>query len=487
MTTLYWHDYETSGIDPRFDRPLQFAGIRTDEDLNIIGEPLMIYCKPAGDFLPHPQAALVTGLSPQLAEKEGLNEAEFIARIHEELAEPGTCGVGYNSLRFDDEFTRFTLFRNFYDAYAREWQNGNSRWDIIDMVRLTRALRPEGINWPDREDGKPSFRLEELTAANGIEHSGAHDALADVYATIEMAKLIKNAQPKLYDFVFNHRRKHDVAPLLNLHERKPVLHVSRMYPSDYCGTALVVPLAKDPHNSNGIIVYDLRHDPSDLINLDADTLRERLFTATADLPEGVTRPALKTLHINKCPVVVPAATLDDAAADRLQIDREQHDLHLQQLNAAGNLSAKLNAIFTKPEFAAIEDPDASLYGGGFFSDSDKRKMEVIRSAEPDMLQTLSIPFEDSRLPELLFRYRARNWPHTLSDEEQVIWQQYRQQRLGDEAPDQVLNFKRFAEAIGDARQQTLSAEQQQLLDQLELYGQALEQEITTGETNVVSK
>jgi len=478
MTTLYWHDYETSGIDPRFDRPMQFAGVRTDEDLNIIGEPLMIYCKPGGDFLPHPQAALVTGLTPQQAEKEGLTEAEFIARIHDELAEPGTCGVGYNSLRFDDEFTRFTLFRNFYDAYAREWQNGNSRWDIIDMVRLTRALRPEGIHWPDREDGRPSFRLEDLTAANGIEHTGAHDALADVYATIEMAKLIKNAQPKLYDFVFNHRRKHDIAPLLNLNERKPVIHVSRMYPGDYCGTALVVPLAKDPTNNNGIIVYDLRQDPSDLIELDADTLRQRLFTARADLEDGASRPALKTLHINKCPVVVPASTLDDEAAARLQIDRAAHDKHLDMLNAAGDLTAKLNAIFTKPEFEPVDDPDASLYSGGFFSDNDKRKMEVIRSAEPEMLKTLSIPFEDSRLHELLFRYRARNWPDTLDPAEQEVWLQYRQQRLGDAAPDNVLNLPRFEQALAECRQQPLSAEQTEVLSQLQDYADSLRKELT---------
>jgi exodeoxyribonuclease-1 len=477
MTTLYWHDYETSGTDPRYDRPMQFAGIRTDEDLNIIGEPLMIYCKPAGDFLPHPQAALVTGLTPQQAEKDGLNEAEFIRRIHDELAEAGTCGVGYNSLRFDDEFTRFTLFRNFYDAYAREWQNGNSRWDIIDMVRLTRALRPEGINWPDREDGKPSFRLEDLTAANDIEHSGAHDALADVYATIAIAKLIKNAQPKLYDFVFNHRRKHDVSPLLNLHERKPVLHVSRMYPGEYCATALVVPLAKDPTNSNGIIVYDLRHDPSDLIHLDADTLRERMFTATQDLAEGVSRPALKTVHINKCPVIVPASTLDDAAAERLQIDRAAHDEHLAMLNAAGDLSAKLQQIFTKPDYGDIADPDASLYGGGFFSDSDKRKMEVIRSAEPDMLKTLSIPFEDARLPELLFRYRARNWPESLDQEEQSVWLQHRQDRLGDQAPQAILNLPRFEAALQECREQTSDTAKLKVLDELADYANRLRSEL----------
>jgi exodeoxyribonuclease-1 len=477
MTTLYWHDYETSGTDPRYDRPIQFAGIRTDEDLNIIGEPLMIFCKPSGDYLPHPQAALVTGLTPQQAEKDGLSEAEFIAKIHAELAEPGTCGVGYNSLRFDDEFTRFTLFRNFYDAYAREWQNGNSRWDIIDMVRLTRALRPDGIEWPDREDGKPSFRLEALTAANGIEHSGAHDALADVYATIEMAKLIKTAQPKLYDYVFERRRKQQLAPLLNLHERKPVVHVSRMYPSEYFGTALVVPLAKDPTNSNGIIVYDLRHDPSDLIELDADTLRERLFTPTADLAEGVQRPALKTLHINKCPVVVPENTLDDAAATRLQIDRTQHYQHLEMLNAVGDLTQKLNSIFTAPDYDAIDDPDASLYGGGFFSDNDKRKMDLIRSAEPEMLKTLSVPFEDGRLPELLFRYRARNWPETLNNDEQEQWLSYRQQRLGDNAPMTILNLSRFETALAESREQDLSSEDHQVLLELEKYAQNLKQQL----------
>jgi exodeoxyribonuclease-1 len=477
MTTLYWHDYETSGIDPRYDRPMQFAGVRTDEDLNVIGDPLMVYCKPSGDYLPHPQASLITGITPQHAEKEGVVEAEFIKLIHQELAEPGTCGVGYNSLRFDDEFTRFTLFRNFYDAYAREWQNGCSRWDIIDMVRLTRALRPEGINWPDHDDGKPSFRLEHLTAANDIEQIGAHDALVDVYATIEIAKLIKEKQPKLYDYVFEHRGKNAVAPLLNIRERTPVIHTSRMYPSEYCGTALVVPLAKDPTNNNGIIVYDLRHDPSDLIALDADTLRERLFTATRDLPEGVTRPAIKTIHINKCPVVVPENTLNDAAAQRLSIDREQHYQHLAMLNAAGDLTEKLNQIFKKPDYEQVDDTDASLYSGGFFSGSDKRMMDMVREADAGMLKTLTIPFEDHRLDEMLFRYRARNWPKSLSEEEQEQWQQYRQQRLNSDENDQILNLNDFFAAIDESRQTELTDSQIQVLEQLEAYGNEVKQDL----------
>ncbi|MFW5450689.1 MAG: exodeoxyribonuclease I [Methylophagaceae bacterium] len=476
MNTLYWHDYETFGIDPRYDRPSQFAGIRTDEELNIIGEPLMIYCKPSSDSLPQPQACLITGITPQEAEQKGVNEAEFIKQIHDEFTQANTCGVGYNSLRFDDEFTRFTLYRNFYDAYGREWQNGNSRWDIIDMARLTRALRPEGINWPNSEEGKPSFRLEALTAANDIEHQGAHDALVDVYATIALAKLIKEKQPKLYDFVYQHRQKQAVSPLLNLHERTPIIHVSRMYPSEYCGAALVVPIAQDPTNNNGIIVYDLRHNPEALINEDADTLRQWLFTPTSELPEGVTRPALKTLHINKCPVVVPENTLNDEAAERLQIDREQHYQHLQQLNAAGDLTQKINEIFTRPDFDPIDDPDAALYGGGFFSGNDKRKMELIRSADPEHLKTMAIPFDDQRLPEMLFRYRARNWPESLTTDEKEHWQQYRQQRLMDDSNEKILTLSRYFDEIENSRNGQLTEQQQQVLDKLVSYGKQLQDE-----------
>lgn len=468
MHTLYWHDYETTGTDPRYDRPLQFAGVRTDEDLNIIGEPLMLYAKPAADVLMHPQAALVTGLTPAKARDNGVCEAEFISRIHAELAEPGTCGVGYNSLRFDDEFTRFTLFRNFYDAYAREWQNGNSRWDIIDMVRLTRALRPEGIEWPDREDGQPSFRLEHLTAANGIEHAGAHDALADVYATIELAKLIRHHQPKLYDYVYQNRGKQQIGPLLNLQQKPAVIHTSRMFPASRCHTAMVMPLARDPLNKNAIIVADLREDPSDLLTLDADTLRERLFTAGEALPDGVKRPPLKAVHINKCPVIVPINTLTDEAAERLEIDRDLHLQHREQLLAAGDaLSAKIAEIFQPPAFPPITDVDATLYSGGFFGDSDKRKMQLLREAEPEQLSQLHIPFDDDRLSEMLFRYRARNWPESLNETEQQQWRDHCIDVLSAPDSTEKRSFSDFFAALETAREQTLSADDERVLEALE--------------------
>jgi len=239
--SFYWYDYETFGLDPKKDRIAQFAGIRTDYDFNIIDEPLMIYCQAADDVIPVPEACMVTGLTPQITHQKGLLETDFIERIHNEFSTPNTCVVGFNNLRFDDEFTRYTLYRNFFDPYAREWQNGCSRWDIIDLVRVTRALRPEGIIWPVDNDGIASNRLELITQANNINHEAAHDALSDVYATIAVAKLIKEKQPRLYDYVLNHKHKNKVSELLNLAQAKPVLHSSGMFPTNVCNTAMVIP------------------------------------------------------------------------------------------------------------------------------------------------------------------------------------------------------------------------------------------------------
>jgi exodeoxyribonuclease-1 len=165
--TFLWHDYETFGVVPRRDRPAQFAGVRTDAELNEIGEPLMIYCKPAPDYLPSPESCLITGITPQLCLERGLPEHEFAARIEAACSQPGTIGVGYNTIRFDDEVTRFLFWRNLIDPYGREWQNDCGRWDLLDVVRLCYALRPEGIEWPKKEDGTQSFRLEDLARANG--------------------------------------------------------------------------------------------------------------------------------------------------------------------------------------------------------------------------------------------------------------------------------------------------------------------------------
>ncbi len=476
QNTLYWHDYETFGLDPARDRPVQFAGIRTDEDLNIVGEPLNIMARPAPDTLPHPISSLITGITPQQALEQGLPEAEFIARILAELSQPGTCGVGYNSLRFDDEVTRNTLYRNLYSPYDREWQNGNSRWDIIDMVRACHDLRPEGIVWPRRADAdRPSFRLEELTLANGIAHEQAHDALSDVYATIAIAKLIREKQPRLYDFLYRLRRKKEVLKSIDLKEMTPILHTSGMYGSDHGSTRLVVPVSPHPSNSNSIIVFDLAQSPDLLLDLGAKTLRERLYTASEDLPEGVERPALKQVLINKCPVIAPTATLSGDAAKRLRIDLITGMRNRQALlHARKAIQQKIAGIFEPREFEPVTDPDLMIYAGGFFNDSDKALMSTIHDTGPQELGRQGWSFADRRLPEMLFRYRARNYPETLSADEQAQWLEHCRARLVD-GESGHFTFTDFHAEIAQLRSEMAVDDQRnKLLDDVAAFGDGLE-------------
>lgn len=434
MTSFYWHDYETWGVNPARHRASQFAGLRTDGELNEIGEPLVMYCQPPADDLPDPEACLITGITPQRASAEGLREKDFIAAIHKELAAPGTCGVGYNSVRFDDEVTRYTLYRNFYDPYAREWQNGNSRWDLLDVVRTCYALRPDGIQWPEREEGGPSFRLEDLSRANGLEHLQAHDALSDVRATLAMARLIRDRQPRLFAHLLALRSKHEVSAMIDLRRRKPLLHVSGMFPAHRGCAGLVVPLAMHPRNRNGVICFDLSADPRPLLELEADALRERVFSSQAALGD-LQRVPLKLIHLNRCPVVLTPKLLDDRTAHRLQLDRTASSRHYEMLQsvlvergAAAALTAKLHALYAAPEPGDDEpDVDAALYGG-FLPEADRDLLPEVRAlalADPDA----SFPFQDGRMTELLFRYRAHNAPERLAPEAQQRWVRHCKQRI----------------------------------------------------------
>lgn len=471
-STLYWHDYETSGANPRQDRPVQFAGLRTDEALNEIGDPLVIYCQPARDQLPHPEACLLTGITPQMAEARGLPEPEFIALIHAQLAQPGTCGVGYNTLRFDDEVTRFALYRNFYDPYAREWQYGNSRWDVIDLTRMTFALRPEGICWPRHDEGKLSFRLEDLTAANGLAHTSAHDALSDVRATIALARLLRERQPRLYDWLFRLRDKREVSRLLDLAAHTPVLHTSRMYPSEYGCTTLVMPLLIESGNTNSILVYDLRHDPAEFIHLDSDALAERLFTPKEALVEGQQRLPVKAVKLNKCPALAPQKVLDQRVADRIGLDTEQCHQHWLLLLQTPDFMQRIKQAYCSERLFAENDVDCALYDG-FASDHDRNLFPQVRNTQPEKLADLAKNFQDGRYTELLFRYRARNYPDTLSDQEIRHWQMLRQKWLTDKSVKGGLTLAEYHQKLLQLRIDYPQQAQQEILDALEAWGKML--------------
>ncbi|WP_295975571.1 exodeoxyribonuclease I [uncultured Xanthomonas sp.] len=476
--SFLFYDLETFGADPRRTRIAQFAAVRTDAELNVIEEPISFFVKPADDLLPSPVATLITGIAPQQALREGVSEAEAFARIAEQMARPQTCTLGYNSLRFDDEFVRHGLFRNFYDPYEREWRNGNSRWDLLDMLRLMHALRPEGIVWPQREDGATSFKLEQLALANGVRDGDAHEALSDVYATIGMARHFRRSQPRLWEYALKLRDKRFCGSLLDAVAMQPVLHVSMRYPAARLCAAPVLPLARHPRIDSRVLVFDLEGDIEPLLRCSPEQIADRLYTPQADLPEGEQRIPLKEVHLNKAPALVAWAHLREADFARLQLDPAQLLAKAERLREAGPaLAEKVRRVFASERAAVPADVDASLYDG-FLADGDKRTMAQVRATPPAQLAALEGQFRDPRLPELLFRYRARNWPQSLSIAEQARWDDYRRQRLQEDSGLSELSFDAFyAELAGLRLAHPQDATKQALLDQLAAWGHDLQRSL----------
>jgi exodeoxyribonuclease-1 len=453
--TFLWHDYETFGANPMVDRPVQFAAQRTNASLDPVGDPVTWYCAPADDVLPHPAACLVTGITPQEACREGVNETEFARRIHLEMMEPGICCAGYNSIRFDDLVTRNLFYRNLRDPYEREWKNANSRWDLIDLMRMCYALRPDGIEWPMHEPGKPSFRLEDLSAANRIEHSGAHDALADVRATIALARLIRKAQPRLFDWALQMRDKTQVAALLDTVDPQPVLHSSSRIAAERGCTTLVLPLAVDPANAKCVYAVDLDADPTPLLTETPDTLRDLVFTPAADLPEEYERVPLKKIQTNHVPMLAPIATLKYADPGRIGLDPDRCREHALMLrDALPLIRQKVIDVFAADDdaFGDCSDPDRMIYRGGFFSSSDRHLMNKILDLSPADLPRHQWTFQDERLPLMLFRYRARNFPDTLTAEEHKLWNEDRRRRLVETHDPDYFTLRDYRAAVAHERE-----------------------------------
>ena len=455
--TFFFYDLETSGLKGREDRIMQFAGQRTDMELNPIGEPVNILVKMTDDALPSPGAINVTGITPQQTLMDGISEAEFCKFVTEEVFTPGTVALGYNTVRFDDEFMRATLWRNFYDPYEWQWKDERSRWDMLDVVRLTRALRPEGIEWPFTEDGKPTNRLELLTKYNGLSHEHAHDALSDVYATIAVAGMIKEKQPKLFEYLFKMRNKREVQKLVNLENPKPFVYASGRYSNDFNKTTVAFPIA--PGRNGNVLVYDLRYNVEEVLEQvprESVTRGEKLPEEGGEMEkpsEGNFSPAalrfyspsapvsktyfpiVKELCYNKCPAVAPVAVLEQGDGwKKIGLSEAQIEENLKTLMAHPEFIEQVRSAHEGlPEFPPALEPEAALYDG-FLNDADRVKVSAVRNAEPAKLADFHPDFIDERLPELLLHYKGRNFPETLSESEAEAYEKYRQERLKRLAP-----------------------------------------------------
>jgi len=457
--TFYFYDLETSGFNPRTQRIMQFAGQRTSLNLEPVGEPHDVLIELTGDVLPDPDAILVTGITPQRTKAEGLSEKQFLELFHEEIAIPGTIFVGFNSIRFDDEFMRALHYRNLYDPYEWQWKDDRGKWDLLDVVRMTRALRPDGIQWPYSSDGKQANRLELIAAVNNLEHTHAHNALSDVVASIGVAKLILDQQPKLFNYLLELREKPKVKALVQ--NNTPFVYTSGRYSSQFEKTTVAVVLEEMPDNS-GALVYDLRVSPME-------------WLSNHDKADKPYRGPLKVMKYNRCPAVAPLSVLDKDSWKRIGLSMETIVTNLAQVKEQKEaLLATFEATSIPLPLPMLELPleevDSRMYDG-FYGEKDRRMCTRIRAMTTDELLEFEPEFEDVRLPGLFFLYKARQFPKSQLADDRILWERYVEKQFLDGADNSKyqLYMKRLQEL---AKLEYLDADKRYILEELALYAQS---------------
>ena len=464
--TFFFYDLETTGFDPRYDRIMQFAGQRTDMDLNPIGDPENFMIKITEDTLPSPDALMVTHITPQQTLEDGYSEAEAAKILIERVFTEDTVAVGFNNIRFDDEFIRNLFWRNFFDPYEWTWSEGRSRWDMLDIIRMTRALRPDGIIWPVDSEGKATNRLELMTAANGLKHYKAHDALSDVLATIDVAKLIKSRQPQLFNYLLKMRDKNKIKKLVNLEDKKPFVYVSGKYNNDFNKATIAFPLSPGPNGS--VLVYDLRIDPSAFLDLNSKDIASKIYASWEQRksPEFVELP-IKMLAYNKCPSVAPLGVLSEQDGwKKIGISEETISKNIQKLISRPDFAENIRSAFeNKREYPKSADPEGQLYDG-FLADVDKLRCELIRNAKDSELSDLNPAFTDERLDDLLLHYKARSFSASLTEEESMAWENWRSERISKQLP-------KFVESLQRISAKNVDEESAFILQQLQLYAESV--------------
>jgi exodeoxyribonuclease-1 len=472
--SLLWYDFETYGAGVSTARPVQVGFLRTDLDLEPIDDGFSYHCRPSGDFLPSPLSTAIHGITPQEALREGEIEAEFAAMVFEDMAEPGSCCVGYNSEKFDSKLARFLFWRNYLPPYQAEHENGNSKWDLRTVVLAAFSLRPDGIVWPRNPDGTFSLRLEDLARENGLDHGLAHDALSDVEATVALARLVRSAQPQLYDYSFNLRTTNATEDFVQANMGSMVAHVSPFYGYDRRSLAPVLLVARSRHAEQKREVFgiDLGRDPDVLFRSTADELRSLFYAKAEDLEGPASRPPMVRLRTNECPFVAPIKTIHGDPASRAGIDLDLCAQRAERLRAFTELPDLLREVFGPTSHETL-DVDEGLYGT-FIPRKDEARLFEVRNADPDDLRSFRGRFADPRLNELLARYRGRNYPETLDPGETAAWRTFCRDRLVSATADGRSRYEAFRVELAETRA-TYAADPDRLakLDDLESYCESL--------------
>jgi exodeoxyribonuclease-1 len=385
-----FYDLETTGADKRFDQILQFAAVLTDDDLNVVDQ-FEIRSRLLPHIVPSPGAMMVTGVRVnQLVDPSIPSHFEMCTKIHQVLSDwsPATM-VGYNSLRFDEEFLRQAFYASLLPIYLTNTA-GNSRLDALTLVLATRAFRPEALNWPLDEDGKIRFKLDRLAPVNGFAHDNAHDALADVRATIHLTRLIKERAPDVWAAGMAYRTKAAATAYV---EREKVFVASRLRAAIQTST-LVTALAANPNQPSEVFVFDLQFDPALLTTMPEDELTE--------LIAGTPRP-VTSIRLNTCPLFMPVEAVGSLAVG-YALGMEELLRRATLVTGDAGLRQRLIkvALAGRTPFAESPHVEDQIYAG-FYNRTDQALIDEFHKSDWIRRFELARLFADQRLRTLARR------------------------------------------------------------------------------------
>lgn len=467
--TYLFYDIESTGLNKCFDQVLQFAAIRTDLELNEL-ERHEIFIKLRPCVIPSP-GGIITHRIPITKMQQGELEVEAVKKIHALLNTPGTISLGYNTLSFDDEFLRFSFYRNLLPPYTHQFANHCSRMDLYPITVMYYLFKKEALNWPQIE-GRVSLKLENLNQLNELAEGAAHNAIVDVEATLALAKKLKS-HPKMWDYVCGYFKKPiDLERQTELpysfqladREHQEALIVSGKLGHKNQFHAPAVFLGKHNHYNNQTLW--LRLDQENLQRTTADTIDEHTFVIRKKTAEHqlLLKPLPRFLtHLSK-------SRKEIVAANRSWLQANQ------------DLFDKICSYHRDYKYPPVPERDiyAALYDLGFPPRYEEELYAKFHQASPDKKEKIALKFADPVRQELALRLLAENYPQHLSAENKIHSTQYLDQLHASPHPPldykntpQLTREKALAEIAELQTNQDLDDEQLQLLVELKEYLQNL--------------
>jgi len=450
--SFVFYDTETTGTDRIFNQILQFAAIRTDENLDEI-ERFDTRCRLLPHVVPSPGAMRVTGISvAQLTSAEFPTHYVMVRAIrHKLLAWSPGLFIGYNSMGFDEHLLRQALYQTLHPPYLTN-TNGNCRADVLRMVRAAALLTPNAITIPVDENGKPSFKLDKLAPANGFDHLDAHDALGDVRATIHICKLLSERAPELWSRFLRFTQK---AAVVDYITSEPVFSLTEgFYGELYSSLATLI--GPSPSRRSDILVLDLAFDPGQLRSLSDEDLVTRLAVAP--------RP-VRAVRCNACPIIMPAEEAPDiATAKALGMAELRRRAHLLQGDAQSRERLIVAYERTQEAWPLSPHVEAQIYDA-FISNDDEQRLEIFHETPWEERLAFLDQIVDLRLRQLGRRLIFFERPELLPEEVRKRMTRAVAKRLT--AGDGAGTWLCLAEAIQEADDLLASAstEEMQLLQE----------------------